>query len=219
MVRSSWIVLLYNFQSDFARFILWALLLSCFGVLQQRPVQAAPTPVQSAPIFTLKDTQGKTHSLREFRQKPVALFFFCGCDPCHRFASLWAQASLDCYPFSQLGSRTASPVQFISPLPTLIVYSGDGASAHAFMAEAGLNPQTTTLLLDPKEQVADTYNVTLCPRVFLIDPTGQVRYTNNERGTDPQITSAVVAVSRVLAIARSFKPTTPLRSVKVKHHV
>ena len=165
----------------------------CLGLLLTRAALTAPAQVNvsaarttghSAPAFSLQDAMHQRHSLAEFRRSPVALFFFCGCEPCHRCAALWAQAQ-------QAG--------FSAKVPTVIVYSGDIASGEAFLSETGLDPKTTTLLFDAREKVADAYSVTVCPRVFILDATRKVRYTNAEPGANPQTTPATVVVSRIIA--------------------
>lgn len=198
------------------------LLTGCLCLLLTGTSLAAPVPIlgRPAPAFSLSDSQHRAHPLSGFRRAPVALFFFCGCDPCRRCASLWAQAQQAETSAKQTETSAkqaeASPSHHSLAPATLIVYSGDAASASDFMAETGLDPKTTTLLFDPREQVSDTYGVTVCPRVFLLDAAGRVRYTNNEHGMDPQTMPTAAIISRTLAALQSLPSSLEKTSVSAK---
>jgi peroxiredoxin len=153
-------------------------------------VGAAAKPVSAPPVpgFHLPDTQGKTRALSEFAGRPVALFFFCGCDACHRCAKLWADVQ-----------RSGA----LPNTPTVVVFSGEAEAARSFLAETGLDPTQTTLLTDPKDDVAAVYHAPVCPRLFVLDRKTHLRYTNNERGTDPQTMPAATLVSRAISAFRA----------------
>jgi len=184
------------------RFIVLLALGICFLGGQIVPGQAAPAglPValHLAPAFTLPDLTGKSRTLAEFRGRRVTLFFFCGCDVCHRCAVTWADAQ-------RSGSLPPS-------LSTVIAFSGDAATAHRFLTGTGLDASQTILLTDPQDKIADIYNAPVCPRVFVLNAQGRVRYTNNELGTDPQTMPAAVLVSRIISAVR----TAPGLVVKLK---
>jgi len=165
-----------------------ATLMSLTTLMSSAPAlpSTSPTNGRPAPIFILRDIQQRRHSLAELRGRPIALFFFCGCVPCHRCASLWAEAQQ-----SGLLDSAASP----KPI-TVAVFMGDAASARAFAAETALDPKQTLLLTDPQEKAATAYSVTTCPRFFIINSHGVLCRTNNEPGTDPQTTPATVLISR-----------------------
>jgi len=78
-----------------------------------------------------------------------------------------------------------------------VVYSGEAGDARAFRAQTGLVPQTV-LLPDPQDRVTSLYGVTVCPRVFVLDPQGRLRYTNDEPGADPAQVPAATLVSRIV---------------------
>jgi peroxiredoxin len=167
------------------------------------PVLAAPRHLPSAakpaltppvPGFHLPDLQGKTRSLSEFGGHPAALFFFCGCDSCHRCAKLWADVQ-----------RSGT----LPNTPTVVVFSGEAEAARSFLAETGLDPAQTTLLTDPKDDVAAVYHAPVCPRIFVLDKRTHLRYTNNERGTDPQTMPAAVLVSRAISAFRAADTPAP----------
>lgn len=160
----------------------------CRAVPSVPPVPARlPTVGQAAPAFTLPDVAGKRHTLASFRGRPVALFFFCGCNLCHACAQVWSQAQPD------LGAAR-----------TVVVFSGDAASARAFAAETGLAPDGATLLADPDDRVTDRYHVLQCPRVFVLDAAGRVRDTN----PDPNA-PALSIVSRAVSALRLASAPSP----------
>lgn len=141
---------------------------------------------QSAPSFSLLDTSHQKHSLADWRGHPVAVFFYCGCAPCHRCALLWADAVQNTLVKRQQKSMT------------VVVFSGEAPEARAFAAQTYLDPARTVILLDSMERTAERYGVTACPRVFALDAAGIVRYTNDEPGSDPQETPPALLVSRTL---------------------
>jgi len=150
---------------------------------------------QSAPAFSLLDTNHQKHSLTDWRGHPVAVFFYCGCAPCHRCAQTWADAVQNTLATRQQKSMT------------VVVFSGEAPEARAFAAQTHLDPARTVILLDSREQTAERYGVTACPRVFALDAAGIVRYTNDEPGSDPQETPPALLVSRTLtALMRSPSP-------------
>ena len=163
-------------------------------LLPAGPCLSRPTLARPTPAFTLPDLGGKPRTLAEFHGRPVALFFFCGCDACRRCAVAWGDAQ-----------RSGA----LAPLPSVIVFSGDAAAAKRFREEAGLEAAQTTMLTDPADQVADRYQVPVCPRVFVLNAAGDLRYTNNERGTDPQTMPAAVLVSRIVSAVRAAQSPPP----------
>ena len=158
------------------------------------PCLSRPALSRPVPAFTLPDLGGKPRALADFRGRPVALFFFCDCDSCRRCALAWGEAQ-----------RSGA----LPPLPSVIVFSGDAAAAKRFREEAGLDAAQTTMLTDPTDRIADRYQAPVCPRVFVLNAAGGLRYTNNERGTDPQTMPAAVLVSRIVSAARAAQAPPP----------
>lgn len=150
-----------------------------------------PSPVRlaagaSAPAFRLPDTAGKFHTLGAMRGHPMIVFFFCGCATCHAAAAMWEGA-----------------VESEKPIPTTwAVFSGDANDAKAFAAQTGLGRSSALYLTDPNDIVGGRYGVSLCPRVFVLDAKGRIRYTNNAPGADPQTMPAATLVSQVLSAWR-----------------
>lgn len=178
------------------------------------------TRAQSTPDFRLLGTDGKSHTLRQYQGRSVALFFFCGCPWCHRCATLWGQ-------FQRSGALSSPKMRSLSrseqgfsiplssshplissdlPSLTLIVFSGDSASARAFAEQTGLDPKQTVLLPDPDMHVTTLYKVDPCPRVFTLNPQGGVSYTNNHKDDAPQEAPELVMASRALDALRKAAP-------------
>ena len=86
---------------------------------------------------------------------------------------------------------------------TLIVFSGDVETARAFAAAVGLDSKQTVLLPDPDMQVTRAYQAVPCPRVFVLDALGRVRYTNAHADDAPQKAPALAIVSRAFDALRA----------------
>jgi peroxiredoxin len=134
---------------------------------------AAPVSGSRAPAISLTDTSGTPRTLAGYAGHPVSLFFFCGCPWCHRCARLWGQL--------QHGGALDK-----TQAPTLVVFQGDAGMAKEFVAETGLDPTRTVVLPDPNLSVTLAYGSDVCPRVFVIDASGKIAYTNNHPGDAPR---------------------------------
>ena len=170
-------------------------LLAAFGILlpgqARAKADAPPVVMQAAPPFTLPDIAGKAHTLQEFRTRPVVLFFFCGCDPCHAAARLWAQGQQGIMQDAQGRALPAAQTP-----RTVIVFTGDAENARVFAAETGL-PADTVLLTDPEMKVADAYHASPCPRALVIDAGGVIRYSS--LGDDAKNIVPATLISRIVS--------------------
>ena len=149
--------------------------------------QAQPQLGHAVPGITLPDTAGHLHRPPEFR-KPCVLLFFCGCAPCHDFARLWAQAQ----DAGEIRGEHAASAR------TVVVFLGDAGAARQFTSETGLAPAETLILTDPSDQTGQRFGVVQCPRVFVLDAAGHLKYTNPESTDPPKPLSAAALVSRTL---------------------
>lgn len=169
------------------------LLLEITGTMQDdpdtvpAPAVAAPAPVtldapsagKPAPAFTRADAQGRLVSLASVRGHSAALFFFCGCPWCADVATLWGREQ-------RKGSAR-----------TLVVFAGTGAEARAFAARNGLDIGQTTLLPDPDSVLTEgVYKLNSCPRAFVLDAAGLIRYTNDHADDQPRLAPAAAIVQR-----------------------
>jgi hypothetical protein len=133
----------------------------------------------------------------------VALFFFCGCSWCRDVAKEWAI-------LQRAGTLVEKEKKNGRPA-TLVVYSGlDAAAARRLAAAAGLDRSQTTLLPDPEESVTEPiYHAEPCPRVFVLDERGSLRYTNNGEDDAPRKAPAAAIVARALDALRTGGPGAP----------
>ena len=190
--------LIFSFVALFIGAALFGTDGSAFAAPRRLPPSERSGLLAPTPSFRLPDLQGKTRTLAEFHGRPVALFFFCGCEACHRCAKIWADVQ-------RSGALPATP--------SVVVFSGDADAARLFLAETGMDPLQTTMLTDPKDEVAEVYHAPVCPRLFVLDRRSRLRYTNNERGTDPQTMPAAVLVSRAISAFRAAD--APIQKVPV----
>jgi len=138
---------------------------------------SAPKAGRPAPAFTRADAQGRPFSLTSARGHSAALFFFCGCPWCADVATLWGRA------------------QRQGPVRTLVVFAGTGAEAQAFAARNGLDGAQTTLLPDPDSALTEgVYKLNSCPRAFVLDAAGVIRYTNDHADDQPRRAPAAAIV-------------------------
>ena len=135
-------------------------------------------------------------TLRSTLGHPVVLFFFCGCNECHHVASSWADLTrsgvLRSAPFT--AARSATPV-------IAVVYSGDVTDLEAFSAQTGLTG--VVLIPDPEMKLTNLYRVGPCPRVFVLDQKGVLRYTNSGTDDAPQGGHEDLIVARALTALRA----------------
>ena len=160
----------------------------------QKPTVAAPQIGKPAPIFARKDLSGKARALAAFRGRPVALFFFCGCERCYALAKEWAAI----LPALKSVKGKAKP-------HTIIVYTEMTAdSARTLAQSAGLDEKDALLLLDPDLIVAlGIYRAEPCPRVFVVDALGILRYTNDHADDKaPDAPAALIVAKTVDALRK-----------------
>src|SRR6185437_15138734 len=127
---------------------------------------AGPAPPRLAPQVAFADVDGKKHTLAEYRGRPVTLLVVCGCSYCPPVARLWGQVQR---------SEAEKP----SPPVFLVAFAGDAAQARAFAAAQGLEAKRSVLIPDARTEVAVAFDAVPCPRLFVIDAQGAIRYTNN----------------------------------------
>ena len=128
--------------------------------------------------FTGMDVNGQVWRPSEAAGRTVVLFFFCGCDACHRLARYWAG-------YQRIGviSHAAKPGS--KPPITVVVFAGDSQAARLFAAQTRLTGDVV-LIADPGIKATDLYQAQRCPRVFVINRSGVVRYTNSSADDAPQ---------------------------------
>jgi peroxiredoxin len=133
-----------------------------FELRASRVVNLPPRVGQPAPEFTLVTHSGQTLQLGFLRRRPVILNFFCNCGLCHAFAT-------------ELG-RAAD----LREKAEILVVTADAGVAEddAFRHETGL---AATYIHDSPPVIAPRYASEACPRCWLIDTNGIIRYVNADR--------------------------------------
>ena len=121
-----------------------------------------PVPGHQAPDFGLKNLDGESVSLREFRGSPVMLNFWATwCGSC-RFERPFIQQVYE------------DPFWKAEGLVILAVNLGESPAAVRGFIEGG--GYTFPVLLDTTGAVGNGYNVSSIPRTFFIDESGIIKY-------------------------------------------
>jgi len=163
---------------NISRPIFAAVLLACSLSPMARGESGDLTVGQPAPNFTAVDSKGVSHSLSEYRGKPVVLE--------------WTNA--DC-PFTRK-HYTSGNMQSVQTLAHrdgvvwLSVISSapgkqgyvDGAGADALTRQRGAAP--AAVLLDPSGSVAHLYHAKTTPHMYVIDRDGTLKYMGGMASTD-----------------------------------
>jgi len=122
----------------------------------------ALTPRPLAPAFTLKDLDGKTHTLGAYKGKVVLVNFWATwCPPCRREMPSMERLSLKLKsePFQVLA------VNQIESFDLVFAFTGE------------LDPAPTfPILLDPKGKVPAQWGVKGLPTSFIVDKQGRIAY-------------------------------------------
>ncbi|MCW3098118.1 MAG: putative extracellular repeat, family [Chthonomonadaceae bacterium] len=171
-----------------------------------------------APAFTLKDVDGASHLLTEYRGRPIVIFFACGCQWCHAFGVEWAQMQRS----GVLTDATAptdpnAPADASKPPLTLVVFMGDAAAARAYAVSTGLDLKQTVLLPDADYKVTRQYHALPCPRLYVLDGSGLLRYVNRHADDAPQKAAATVLVAKTIdGLRRTTLPPPPAPNLTKK---
>jgi peroxiredoxin len=147
----------------------------------QKPPIAIGKP---APLFVAPDAGGKKRNpVKEQKGVPFLLFFACGCSWCADFAKLWATE------MRGRGKKT---------IPTVIIFAGSREEVTEWAKQATLD-KTTLLFPDPEMRITDSlYHADPCPRLFVLDTHGIVRYVNTKKGEEPRKAPAELLLACVL---------------------
>lgn len=118
-----------------------------------------PIPGNPAPAFSLKDTEGKTVSLKDYRGKVVLLNIW----------ATWCKPCRDELPSMELLYRKLKDQGFII---LAISIDKNPDIVKPFAEKLGLS---FPILLDPKEKASRLYRITGIPESFIIDRDGIIR--------------------------------------------
>jgi peroxiredoxin len=136
---------------------------------------------ERAPEFDLLAVgENRNIRSRELQGKPVILNFYCGCNFC-----------------SVVGKEWVNNKDKVGNAAVLAVMSNHWTYApgavQQFRARTGW---TWTTLADLHSRVTTEFNAVTCPRVFVLDPQGVIRYASKEGASDEKqiIKEALAAV-------------------------
>jgi len=137
-----------------------------------------PKRSKEAPDFELKDLQGKTHTLQEFRGKPVLLHFWATwCEPC--------QAEL---PTIQHLKEMLGETEI--EIVTINIDRRNEDRIHKWVKDYNLD---FTVLWDPDQTVRRKYFIMGLPTSYLIDSKGMLRgYISGARKWDSLISQKIL---------------------------
>lgn len=124
---------------------------------------------QPAPTFTLKDADGKTRSLADFKGRTVVLEWN---NPACPFVKKHYSGNMQ----KQQGDATAQEVVWLTINSSAPGKQGslDASGAKQVIARTG--SKQTAYLLDSPGEVGHLYGAKTTPHMFVIDGTGTVRY-------------------------------------------
>jgi peroxiredoxin len=161
---------------------------------------------QAAPNFTLTGSDGKEHSLAEFKGKYVVLEWTNpGCPFVHKF-----------YDGGQMQNfqkeETAKGVVWLRINSSAPGHEGSQTPEEAAAYEKENHVASTETLLDPTGKVGHLYGARNTPQMFVIDPKGDLIYAggiDNKPSADASdIASAKNYVTTALAEAMAGKTVT-----------
>lgn len=153
------------------------------------PATAAPTVGQPAPAFTVTDSNGRQHSLSDFRGRTVVLEWTnADCPFVKKFYEpgamqrMQADATRNGVVWLTVNSGAPGKQGHVTP-----------AQANAKMKAAGFN--STAYIPDPDGTLGRLYGARTTPHMFVIDPKGILVYAGGIDDT-PTANSADIARAR-----------------------
>jgi peroxiredoxin len=166
----------------------------------------AMTVGEPAPGFTLTDSNGKSHSLADFKGKTVVLEWTNA--ECPFVKKHYGAKNMQ----AQQGQATGADVVWLTVNSGAPGKQGqvDGAGANALMAQQGF--QSTAYLLDASGDTGRAYGAKTTPHMYVIDGEGVLRYNgaiDSIPSADPaDIPQADQYVTLALADMAAGKPVS-----------
>jgi peroxiredoxin len=177
------------------RFLLLSVLLvlplasGCRFSENARAADALKLPVgfrvgERAPDFDLLSVgQGKSIRSDDLRGRPVIINFFCGCNFCSTVAREWAK-----------NKDEVGDVPIVAIAANHWTYAP--AAVREFRAKTGW---PWPMLADMASRTANDFDALTCPRLFVLDSEGVIRYASEQGASDEK---ALVAAALAAAHAR-----------------
>jgi hypothetical protein len=181
--------------------ILFASLLT---ILFAMPALAKVSVGEPAPDFTLADSNGKSHSLSQYKGKVVVLEW--NNPQCPFVGKHYGSGNMQ----KQQADATASGVVWLTINSSATGKQGDitGAEANAYITKVG--GKQAAYLLDPSGQVGHLYGARTTPHMYVIDKNGVLRYMggiDSIKSTDKDdVAKATQYVPQALSELAAGKP-------------
>ncbi|MBD8527649.1 redoxin domain-containing protein [Pseudomarimonas arenosa] len=131
---------------------------------------AAPKVGETAPAFTLTDSQGQSRSLSDFAGKTVVLEWTN--HECPFVKKHYNSGNIP----DQQRQATAKDVVWLVINSSAPGKQGHVDGAQAEQIQSGWKAAQTYYLLDPEGQVGQSYSAKTTPHMYIIDPSGTLRY-------------------------------------------
>lgn len=179
---------------------------SLLVLLVAMPAWAKVSVGQAAPDFTLTDSNGKSHSLSQYKGKVVVLEW--NNPKCPFVGKHYGSGNMQ----KQQAQATAAGVVWLTINSSASGTQGDvnGAEANAYVARVG--GKQTAYLLDPSGQVGRLYGARTTPHMYVIDNSGVLRYMggiDSIKSTDQEdIGKATQYVPQALGELAAGKPVS-----------
>jgi len=165
---------------------------------------AMPTVGQPAPAFTAVDSNGKPHSLADFKGRIVVLEWTN--DGCPYVGKHYNSGNMQ----KLQQEASASGVVWLSVISSAPGKQGYVTGAEANTLTTSRNAHPTAVLLDPTGAVGREYAAQTTPHMFVIDKTGVLRYMgaidDKPIAAAASLTGARNYVREALAEVASGKP-------------
>jgi peroxiredoxin len=141
----------------------WSALMLCLvlGWGAAHAQELKPYAGPATPALKLRDLQGKTHDLADYRGQVVMVQFWATyCAPCVK----------EMPSMQRLQARLAG-----KPFKILAVNMGESeAEVRAFLKKVNVD---FTILMDVEGAALSAWKVFVAPSTFILDPDGRIRYT------------------------------------------
>ncbi|MCM2276585.1 MAG: TlpA family protein disulfide reductase [Oligoflexia bacterium] len=142
-------------------------------------IEIAP---KAAPLFALKDAEGRERTLEEFRGKPLILHFWASwCPPC----------------IDEIPQLVALAKRFNGKPLTVLMVNLDAkwADAHKILPSKGL-PASMVSIMDPASKVPDEYGSYQFPESYLLNAKLEVvtKWVGPQKWESPEVLSAIQKV-------------------------
>jgi peroxiredoxin len=134
------------------------------------PATAAPVIGKAAPQFTVTDTNGKSHSLSDYKGKTVVLEWTN--DGCPYVKKHYGAGNMQKLQAEVVGAGGV----WLSVISSAPGKQGFVKAAEANQLTASRNAKPSAVLLDPAGAVGRAYEAQTTPHMFVIDKTGVLRY-------------------------------------------